>query len=369
MAIANLHLPDTSPKRQREASSVRRGGRDRRWHFGLLGWLVAMLTTTTLFARPTNVETGPTALPLNEPVYELREPQQYFFEGEVPPQHGPFTPSWKPQAVQEVYFDWNTIYGRQGATMGELELATQATFAVPWIVLGSPWLITPHFGVHLMQGPDVTDMPGHLFDVSIGFGRVFQLAPKWQLETGYGLGYYSDFDQGRSEALRVIGRAVAYRDLSTTWQAALGATYLGRYDYPVLPVAGLIWSPDDRTRLDLVFPSPRFQRRLVLPASAEKLIATPLAQKLGFYKEDEYSWYLRGDFGGNTYAIRRVDGRSDMVTIRDLRFAIGYERRGVLGFVSRSEVGIAFARDLKYSSDPTHFTLTEALMFRSEYAF
>ncbi len=59
-------------------------------------------------------------------------------------------------------------------------------------------------------------MPGHVFDVSVGFGRVLQLSPLWHLETGYGLGYYSDFDQGRSEALRPIGQLIAYRNLSTT---------------------------------------------------------------------------------------------------------------------------------------------------------
>ncbi len=153
--------------------------------------------------------------------------------------------------------------------------------------------------------------------------------------------------------MRPIGQLIAYRNLSTTWQLALGATYLGRYDYPVLPVAGVIWAPDDRTCVKLVFPSPRFERRLVLPHQAEQFLApAPLAGRLGLSPQDRALWYLRGDLGGNTYAIRRADGRSDMVTIRDFRFAIGYERRGLLGFVSRSEIGIAFGRDLKYSSDP-----------------
>ncbi len=335
----------------------------------LLCTLLWLVVPGVIDAQTPRVEVGPTVLPLNEPVYELHEPQQYFYEGQVPVPEGSFELAGKPEWLQEFYFDWNTIYGRQGATMGELELATQATFAVPWHVLGSPWLITPHFGVHLLQGPEVTDMPGHVFDVSVGFGRVLQLSPLWHLETGYGLGYYSDFDQGRSEALRPIGQLIAYRNLSTTWQLALGATYLGRYDYPVLPVAGVIWAPDDRTCVKLVFPSPRFERRLVLPHQAEQFLASPLAGRLGLSPQDEHWWYLRGDLGGNTYAIRRADGRSDMVTIRDFRFAIGYERRGVLGFVSRSEIGIAFGRDLKYSSDPTHYTLTDSLMFRSEYAF
>lgn len=331
--------------------------------------LLSFLLTAPLCAQTARVEPGPTALPLNEPIYELHEPQQFFYDGELPPVTGPYELRGKPEWLREVYFDWNTLYGGHGATLGETELATQATFAVPWVVLGSPFYITPHFGVHLLRGPEVTDLPGHLFDVRLQFGRNLQLTPNLRVDTSYGLGYFSDFDQGRSEALRVQGHLIAFQNLSTTWQLVVGATYLGRYDYPVLPVAGFVWSPDDRTRLELVFPEPRFTRRLILPQSVERLVSSPVAQQLGYSKDDEHWWYLRGDLGGDTYAIRRADGTSDMATLRDFRFALGYERRGVLGLINRSEVGIAFARDLKYSSDPFHYTLTDVLMFRSEYAF
>jgi hypothetical protein len=332
----------------------------------MLSLLAALLWVADAIALE---DPAPGALPPIEVLAPPREPEQVFWEGEMPGDCGPFTPSWKPQWLQRASFEWNSIAGRFGSDMGENEFAGEATFAAPWIVLGSPWLITPHFGLHALRGPEITDMPAQLYDMTLEFGRVYQLTPRFQLETAYGPAFYSDLDQGRSEALRITGRLVGRWALNTTTEFVFGATYLGRYDYPVLPVAGVVWAPSDLTRLDLVFPYPRFRRRLFLPKVLANLTATPLANRLGYSPQDEYWWYLRGDLGGNTYAIERASGASDMVTIRDFRVAIGYERRSVLGLLNRSEIGYVFARDLKYSSDPQYFTLSDALLFRSEYAF
>ena len=342
-------------------------------------WLVTSLSIShlafiiSLFLLPHSAlaldDPAPGALPPIEVLAAPRPPEQVFWEGEVPADCGPFAPSWKPDWLHRASFEWNSISGRDGANMGEIEVAGEATFAVSWMLLGSPWLITPHFGMHALRGPTTTDMPAQLYDTTLEFGRAMQLAERLQLETAYGPAYYSDFDQGRPEALRITGRVVGRWAFNTTTEFVLGATYLGRYDYPVLPVMGVVWAPSDLTRLDLVFPYPRFRRRLFLPPVLANLTATPLANRLGYFPQDEYWWYLRGDLGGNTYAIERVSGATDMVTIRDFRISIGYERRNMLGYLNRSEIGWVFARDLKYSSDPQYFTLSDALLFRSEYAF
>lgn len=305
------------------------------------------------------------ALAFDEP----RQPEVVFWNDDLPHRDDWQFPAYKPTWVQQLRYLETDIMGRTGSQMGENDPTLEGTLAVPWTVLGSPWLITPHFGARLLYGPETTDMPGHLFHAFVEFGRLYQLLPHWQLETAYAPSVFSDFDNSRSDAFRVTGRVVSYYSSTPTTQVVLGATYLGRRDYPVLPVVGMIWEPSERTRVEAVFPRPKFMQRLALPLAARDFVESPLGGTLGLRHEDEYWWYLRGDLGGNSYAIRRASGADDFVTTRDFRFTIGYERRGVQGLTNRSEIGIAFGRDLWYASTGEHVPLTDALMFRTEYAY
>jgi hypothetical protein len=63
-----------------------------------------------------------------------------------------------------------------------------------------------------------------------------------------------------------------------TWQAvperlALsgGAVYTGRDDFPVLPAAGLLWTPSPEWKFDVQFPSPRISRRLMKDGQSSEL--------------------------------------------------------------------------------------------------
>lgn len=333
--------------------------------------LTAPPITATIVPPGALSEPGPTALPPIDALAQPRLPEQVFYEGKVPQNiSGPFTPYWKPQWLQRMQFDWTRIYASgEGATLSDQAFALESTYAAPWIFMGSPFLITPHFGAHVLTGPTVTDLPPMLYDASIEFGRLLQIAPGWQLETTVGPSYYSDYRQGRSEAFRVTGRLVGRVALSTTFEAVLGATYLARYDYPVLPVAGFVWSPTERTRLEMIFPCPQLWRQITLPPRLVPLVDNPIANWIGLTKNDEFWLFMTGGLGGNTYAIERANGDSDMATLRDFRITLGYQIRGVLGFHCGSEIGYVFGRDLKYQSDPEHYTLTDALLLRSTYAF
>ena len=76
-----------------------------------------------------------------------------------------------------------------------------------------------------------------------------------------------------------------------------GIDYLDRGDIKLLPVGGLIWTPNPAMRFEVVFPRPRAV----------------------FQLSDRYRLYVSGELGGGSWAIRRVSQDDDLATYRDLR--------------------------------------------------
>ena len=74
-------------------------------------------------------------------------------------------------------------------------------------------------------------------------------------------------------------------------------------------MAGLIWLPDDNTRIDIIPPKPKIAHRFQLTPTFERW------------------WYFAADFGGGQWAIRDADGGEDVLTYRDYRIINGIEQR------------------------------------------
>ena len=108
------------------------------------------------------------------------------------------------------------------------------------------------------------------------------------MDVSVGVGYYSDFEQSYSDATRVSGRGLAVYEGVPGKKWVFGVAYLNRAGATVLPVAGLIVESDElpRTRLDLIFPRPRF--------SWQTAASTP---------EDERWFYVGGEFGGGIWTV------------------------------------------------------------------
>jgi hypothetical protein len=150
------------------------------------------------------------------------------------------------------------------------------------------------------------------------------------------------------DAIRITGRALA------TWQwvpehlsLLFGVVYLDRNDIPTLPAVGLIWTPTPDWRMDLIFPRPKLARRLT------------------FTPRQREDWaYLGGSIGGRTWAVERLSGISDQLTLRDYRFYLGLERITDGGGGLFAEVGYVFGRKLEYESLPLTRSLSDAVMIR-----
>jgi hypothetical protein len=115
-----------------------------------------------------------------------------------------------------------------------------------------------------------------------------------------------------------------------------GVQYLQRNHVKVLPIAGVLWEPNDRLQCRLVFPEPKVTYRL-----------SP---------EGGLLIYGRGEYGGGTWAYK-LDGRFDQAEYSDIRVAVGFECD--VGAVTRPrrfpiataflEVGYVFNRQLRFT--------------------
>ena len=197
-------------------------------------------------------------------------------------------------------------------------------------------------GFHFLGGPIQTDMPPRLFDFQIGFQQ-----RKWSPDTfGYDVsvrvGVFSDFEGSARKGVRFPGHVVGYYRCAPMVDLALGIEYLDRDDISLLPVAGVIVTPRNKLRLELVFPRPRVDVQI----------------------SPNQSLYLAGELGGGTWAIERTTMTNDVVTYRDLRLLLGISSRDDEGDESGFEIGYVFGRDLSYRSGVGDFAPHSTFLMR-----
>jgi hypothetical protein len=250
----------------------------------------------------------------------------------------------------------------------DFELA--AVFGFPFPTIKSPLRVTPGFDWHLVDGPDgpkfppwfpgpwrraiemrVPDLPPRLHDAYVDFKWTWPVRPDVAIDVGATPGWHSDFETGSSNALRVPARLIGrYRYLPDT-ELVLGIAYLDRDDVSFLPVGGINWtSPDGLLELELVFPRPR------------------LSRQLGVWPGD-FWWYVGGEFGGGSWAVRRVNGTDDVLNYYDIRLLLGLERRTGKYQGWNLEIGYVFARNIEFRSGIGNFEPDDTLLLRGGLRF
>jgi hypothetical protein len=253
---------------------------------------------------------------------------------------------------QKALFDagWVPYRGDYGLGMTDLQL--QGIFALPCPRRDTPLVLTPGFAVHYLDGPRQVDLPPQLHEGYLDVRWMAQVTPQLGLDVAVTPSIFSDFEQQSSKAFRLPAHAAAAWTLSETTKLVVGAAYLDRFDIEVIPIGGLIWTPCDDQKFDLIFPHPKFSQRIYywLDRDDDKL----------------QDWvYLAAEFNGDQWAIRRSDGTNDQVVLSDYRIVLGMERKVLGALSSRVEVGYVFGRRVKYASDTPGMHPTEAIMFRA----
>lgn len=237
-------------------------------------------------------------------------------------QKAKFTATWLPQL--------------DSFSLGWTDLRTEVVTALPFFTRENPIVITPSYELHFLKAPTNFELPARLHDIATDF-HIFRVFDNhWIADFAVTPGLYSDdssFDS--AEALRINGRAVGIYAPSIDLKWVLGVTYVDGGWAKVVPVAGVVYKPDDDVEYQLVFPSPRVSWRL--PNS-------PVPGR------DERWLYVAAEFGNSAWAFQQNDGDPDVLASRDYRLILGVERKIVGGLSQRLEIGYVFNRDIKIAS-------------------
>jgi hypothetical protein len=251
---------------------------------------------------------------------------------------------------QKALFDstWLAPGGSDGMGMTDIQL--QSIFAAPCPTINSPLIITPGFAAHYLQGPQGVDLPPHLFEGYAQFRWMSQVTPKLGLDFAFTPGIFSDFDQESGKAMRYTGHGAAAWTWNETTKFVVGGAYLDRPDVEFIPIGGIVWTPCEDVKYDLVFPHPRISHRVYWA---------------GNRGEEVQDWaYLAVEFTGDAWAIRHTDGSDDLVVLSDYRIVLGIERKVLGGLSSRFEIGYVFGRRIRFRSDLPDFHPTDTIMLR-----
>jgi hypothetical protein len=238
--------------------------------------------------------------------------------------------------------------------MGGEDLELKGVFALPCPTVQSPLLIIPGFAVRYLDGPAEVEMPPRLYDAYCTFRWLSQVAPRLGLDLSFTPGVFSDFEQGSDEAFRPTGYGAAAWTWTPTTKLVLGVGYFNRLAVDFLPIGGIIWTPNEETNFELLFPRPKLARRLALGG------AVP-----GGGSGNVAWWgYLAAEFGGGAWAFARSDGQPDLVDFSDYRLYLGMERKVPGGLDARFEIGYVFSRKILYQSRSADFHPNDTLMLR-----
>ncbi len=240
------------------------------------------------------------------------------------------------KVIQAVRLDYLWIPGRGMEEFGVQDMEMNATVAIPLFRnTFTPLLITPGFAMHLWAGPPSPfDLPPRAYDAYLDAAWNPQITPWFGGEVSFRTGIYSDFQRITAQSMRYMGKGMAVLTFSPTIKIKAGVWYLDRNKIKLLPAGGIIWTPNDMTRLDILFPNPK------------------LARRLANYGNTEWWLYVRGEYGGGKWSVKRppsppfVTTFMDSVDYNDFRAALGLEWDNTRLFDGLFEVGISFEREV-----------------------
>ena len=258
------------------------------------------------------------------------QPRQEF----EPPAGRKLPPGAKPGALQQLIFTATELPRLGSDGLGLTTLETSLTIGLPAPTVNSPLLVTPGFGTTFVDeatGPTDPGLPSQLYESWLQARWLRKIGERFGVDLAVAPGWYSDFANDTPQALRVTGHGFGAWEYSKNLRVVAGVIYLDRYDVNILPAGGLLWTPADDKRFELIFPRPRLAWRVAESKRAAQWV------------------YLAGEFGGNQWAVRRDSGVNDVVVYHDYRMLAGWERRPAdLGVSWRLETGWVFGRLVEY---------------------
>lgn len=243
--------------------------------------------------------------------------------------------AYLPRLMQSVRGRYTWIAGDNGNDVEFNIIEAEATFLFPFFHSPTPILLSPGGAINLTAGPATmggADLPPQLYDLYLDAAWRPQITQRLAADLGARVGIYSDFENLGEDAVRYQGRALAAISWSPTVEVRFGVVYLDRVDIKLLPAGGIVWTPDQNRRFEILFPNPK------------------LAWRLSQYGNADFWFYIGGEYGGDSWQITRADGvTEEQVDYNDIRVMLGLEWSTPRGLKGMVEVGYLWERELDYS--------------------
>lgn len=191
-----------------------------------------------------------------------------------------------------------------------------------------PLNLTPGFGLHWWSDPVGLGLPARVYDLYFDLQLVPWQTENWSVTVGLTPGLYGDLEQVGGNTFQLTGWIVGNRQLGPHWQLLFGVAYVRQLQSTVLPVGGVIWTPHEDVRLELIVPKPKY------------------AMRFRETTEGSLWWFVAGQLGGGTWAVADAPNDNALVGYSDLRFVTGIESFRVDGREWSLDVGYVFSRKL-----------------------
>ena len=259
------------------------------------------------------------------------QPRQEF----EPPAGRKLPPGAKPGILQQALYQITELPKLDAGGLGLTSLEKVITLGMPCPTIESPLLVTTGFVGTLTDAAPSVDMPSELFEGYIQARWLKKVGERLGVDLAVAPGWYSDFKNDSSQSLRVTGHGFGAWEANEDLRVVAGVIYLDRYDISLLPAGGLLWTPADDKRFELIFPRPR------------------LAWRIAERPQASHWLYLAAEFGGNQWATQSTTGptkgQDQIMVIRDYRLLAGWERRPAnLGLSWKFEAGWVTGRSVEY---------------------
>lgn len=215
-------------------------------------------------------------------------------------------------------------------------------------MLGPDWVMsnTAEGGVRLWDGPAKPDLPGSVFR----FGWDFLLhSPQWgrwsgQVDFNPSINTDLNSSLGR-EAWNLDAGAALFYTVSPQLMLVMGVQYWDRVDNIIIPNAGVVWNPNDRLEMRLLFPKSR------------------ISYFIGNHGPGAHWIYATGEYHTEAYQITMPATGRDQIQMTDWRVAIGL-RSDHQWYDKYFEVGYVFGRKAEFLNSVPSFNIGDGLMIR-----
>ncbi|QGJ69134.1 Hypothetical protein PBC10988_8000 [Planctomycetales bacterium 10988] len=226
-----------------------------------------------------------------------------------------------------------------------------ASLTIPFFYNQAPLTVTPGYTLTLVAGPDFVDLPPQLHDAYVDVNWRPRIGPVVGFDLTVRPTISSDFHHLDEDSFRLPAVGLGLITLSPRTTIVLGVVYPDREDVDLLPAGGVIWTPNEDTRFEIVFPRPK------------------LSQRLPTVGNTDWWWYVQGEFGGGEWTIERdATGVEDIYSYYDLRLMLGLEFQRYQGAQGFFEVGYVFERELQFQTLGT-FGVDDTILFSGGISF